>query len=486
MENDGTKYNQPNKISENSTKNSVYRSEKLWIGLRWTSFIIAVLFVGGYVGFVFFGMTFQDSYPATFAKIAAYIHIVPSIGIILLSPLQFFPTIRQNHIIIHKIFGYSVIVFTNIAIIGIIMICIGYAEGGPPAELSGIVIGLYWVFSLWVGWRRIREKNIQAHREWMIRFFTLAYAIIIMRIFIVIFISIFNWTKNVAIGATLPTVWSITIILTEFYLYKTRINYIKNEIVLNGQVFATFNKNYVSVNLINKVRISPNTSVFTFSLPHPCMKLLMLGGNHVLFKCKIGKKTVIRPYSPLNSEVLGIIEFAIKRYEYGKMSKYLHDDLSIGQSIEIKGPIGHYQYKSNEYETVVMIAGGTGITPILSIINTIINNPMDNTKIRLLYSNVDEQDILFVDYFDQIADKYRDRFEVYHTISRVNNQAGTRPYDIGRINKEMLQKYVPLQPNKTTKILICGPHPMNITIMNLLRQLSYPLNSVYCFGLSDR
>ena len=66
----------------------------------------------------------------------------------------------------------------------------------------------------------------------------------------------------------------------------------------------------------------------------------------------------IRPYSPINRGNIGVVEFAIKRYENGLFSKFLHDNLRVGDSVEMKGPIGTYQYIPNKNEHITMIAGG--------------------------------------------------------------------------------------------------------------------------------
>jgi len=65
-----------------------------------------------------------------------------------------------------------------------------------------------------------------------------------------------------------------------------------------------------------------------------------------------------------------------------------------------------------------MIAGGTGITPMIQVIHKIFTNPEDKTNVSLIYSNKTEEDILEKDYLEALQLKYGKRFRVYHTLSK--------------------------------------------------------------------
>ena len=64
-----------------------------------------------------------------------------------------------------------------------------------------------------------------------------------------------------------------------------------------------------------------------------------------------------------------------------------------------------------------MIAGGTGITPMLQIIRAAMKNPLDLTKINLIYANVNEEDILLKKELDELAQTYSTRFAVYYVLN---------------------------------------------------------------------
>ena len=110
----------------------------------------------------------------------------------------------------------------------------------------------------------------------------------------------------------------------------------------------------------------------------------------------------------------GTVAVAVKRYELGKMSKWMHDNLVIGDRIELMGALGNFYYTPNTRPTVGLVAGGTGITPLFTLILGILTNPNDLTKISLVYCS-SEKDILFFEELKELARLHHDKFEVHFT-----------------------------------------------------------------------
>lgn len=167
--------------------------------------------------------------------------------------------------------------------------------------------------------------------------------------------------------------------------------------------------------LIDKKIISHDTRRFTFALPTPDHKLGLPIGQHMtlMYKDSITGKTVQRSYTPVTGdETLGRVSFVIKVYranvhpkfpDGGKLSQYL-DSLQIGDTLDMKGPKGHLTWLCNDNGKftirrvkkplatrnathIGMIAGGTGITPMLQILDAIFRNPNDTTCVKMLYAN---------------------------------------------------------------------------------------------------
>ncbi|KAF7721922.1 hypothetical protein EC973_003935 [Apophysomyces ossiformis] len=116
-----------------------------------------------------------------------------------------------------------------------------------------------------------------------------------------------------------------------------------------------------------------------------------------------------------------------------------------------------------------MIAGGTGITPMLQIVRAIVRNPNDKTKVTLLFGNMTEGDILLREELDQLAEKHPQQFKVYHVLNYPPKEwtQGT-----GYINKDILEQWLP-KPSCDTQILICGPPLMLKAITAATVELGY-------------
>lgn len=99
-----------------------------------------------------------------------------------------------------------------------------------------------------------------------------------------------------------------------------------------------------------------------------------------------------------------------------------------------------------------MIAGGSGITPLLPIIRAALQNKQDPTIISLIYGNTTEADILLKGELDELAMKYSQRFKVYYTLSK---PPATWLGGVGRVSQSMISERLP-PPEYDIKILMCG------------------------------
>lgn len=146
------------------------------------------------------------------------------------------------------------------------------------------------------------------------------------------------------------------------------------------------------------------------------------------------------------------------------MSQYL-DTLTIGDTIDVKGPVGHVHYLGfgkyllsgveHHAKNINLIAGGTGITPCYQIIKATLKNADDKTQINLLYANQTPDDILLREELDAYAAAHPN-FKVWYTVDKAE---GDWPYSVGFINEEMIKNHMaPGAPDAVS--FICGPPPM--------------------------
>jgi len=142
----------------------------------------------------------------------------------------------------------------------------------------------------------------------------------------------------------------------------------------------------------------------------------------------------------------------VKTYEKGNISRYL-SLLSVGQTVRIKGPKGQFNYRPGLSPHIGMIAGGTGITPMLQIIRAILKNSHDHTQVSLIYANVTFDDILLKEELDKLAESQSGKFTVYYVL----NEKPALGWEggVGFVTKDMISRHMP-SPREGIKVLMCG------------------------------
>ncbi|TFK57369.1 NADH-cytochrome b5 reductase [Heliocybe sulcata] len=251
--------------------------------------------------------------------------------------------------------------------------------------------------------------------------------------------------------------------LTAAVIYKVSGTKTERAPVLDPAVWKEFP-------LKEKIIISPNTAIYRFALPHPDDILGLPIGQHIQVQAEINGKDIMRSYTPTSSDDdRGHFDLLIKAYEKGNISRFI-SLLKIGDKVRIKGPRGQFKYSASLTREIGMIAGGTGITPMLQIIRAALKSPLDRTKLSLIYANVTPEDILLKAELDELAAKHPNRFKVYYVL---NNPPAGWTGGVGFVTKEQVKEHLP-PTDSNIKILLCGPPPMMTAMKKHLDELGYP------------
>ena len=185
------------------------------------------------------------------------------------------------------------------------------------------------------------------------------------------------------------------------------------------------------------------------------------------------------------------MELLVKKYPDGPMSTHLHN-MVPGQRLDIKGPISKYPWEPNKHDHVVMIAGGTGITPMWQVANAIFRNPDDKTKVTLVFGNISKDDTLLKQQWDRLENTYPQRFRAFYLLDSppMEWQGGT-----GFVTKELLKTVMP-EPKEgdRLKVFVCGPPGLYKAVSGtktspldqgeltgMLKELGYSKDQVYKF-----
>jgi cytochrome-b5 reductase len=137
---------------------------------------------------------------------------------------------------------------------------------------------------------------------------------------------------------------------------------------------------WTPLKLWSVIQQSPNTKLLRFVFDDPHAAAGMDVASYLLTRAFIGKEkedgsrgVVVRPYTPSHTTI-GYLELVVKGYPEGKMSKHMHS-LKPGDTLDFKGPMLGTPIIQNEFEEIGLIAGGSGITPMLQVAQRALANP---------------------------------------------------------------------------------------------------------------
>jgi len=238
-------------------------------------------------------------------------------------------------------------------------------------------------------------------------------------------------------------------------------------------------KTYRSFPLVEKRVVSHNTRIFRFGLPAGT-SLNLPTGKHLQFKAvtKYHDNAQYRSYTPISDmDAEGYFDLMVKVYENGVFSRHL-DGLSIGDTVDIRGPKGDFLYVAGRYDSITMLAGGTGITPMLQIVKAVLKRPDDKTRVLLLFANVTEDDILLRDELDKWAEERADQFRVVYTVDKPSE---TWTGNTGFITADMIRDAGAAPPSENTMALVCGPGMMCKAMERELTELGFPEEKRHVF-----
>ncbi len=219
-----------------------------------------------------------------------------------------------------------------------------------------------------------------------------------------------------------------------------------------------------SLPVVNKKQETPDAISISFGVPdHLKMDYAYQAGQYLTLRMQIDGEEVRRAYSlcssPLEDEVLTV---AVKKVDGGKMSTWLNERLQIGLSIDVMVPEGRFvpsldAQKSQHY---LLIAGGSGITPMMSILRTVLKAE-PQSRVTLVYANRDPESIIFKSQLDALQQQYVNRLKAHYWVDDTKGMTwsgGLGRLDAGTVKNIFTET---IQENlHEAKIFLCGPAPM--------------------------
>lgn len=181
---------------------------------------------------------------------------------------------------------------------------------------------------------------------------------------------------------------------------------------------------------------------------------------------------VTRAYSISSSpkdSLDGKYVLTIKLVDGGLMSRYIFDTWTVGSNVEVSAPSGNFEYQPlRDAQKVICLAGGSGITPFVSMANAIADGDED-FEMTLLYGSRNYENILFREELEALEQKC-DKIKVVHVLSDKNDK--TKGVEKGFITAELIKKYAP--ENEPYSVFLCGPQQMYEFVDKELEKIGLP------------
>jgi ring-1,2-phenylacetyl-CoA epoxidase subunit PaaE len=248
-----------------------------------------------------------------------------------------------------------------------------------------------------------------------------------------------------------------------------RINFINSEFLL------TFDKNIYMSSFyklsIKEVRRETKDAVSVlFNIPLELKpNYTFIAGQYVTLKLTLDGEEIRRAYSICSSPESGDLRIAIKSVSVGAFSPFANSSLKAGDIIEVGTPEGKFTFEpdASRIKNYAAFTAGSGITPVMSILETVLENEPQSTFV-LVYGNKSPETSIFHEILHELQTKYTGRLFVHHVFSQAKVESAL----FGRIERSTVNfilnnKYKEIQFDK---FYLCGPEGMINTVSAVLKE----------------
>jgi len=192
-------------------------------------------------------------------------------------------------------------------------------------------------------------------------------------------------------------------------------------------------------------------------------------GQSLTMRTNLDGEEVRRTYSLCSSPLDKKWKVAIKKVDGGLFSSFANDKLKEGDLLDVMEPVGKFytDLDPSNKKNYLAFAAGSGITPVISIIKTVLKTEPQST-FTLVYGNRSRSSIIFFEELEGLKNKFIERFSFINVLSRERTET---PINFGRIDIGKLTELEKLiDYKKMDEIFICGPEEMIFCVKNFIEQ----------------
>lgn len=227
-------------------------------------------------------------------------------------------------------------------------------------------------------------------------------------------------------------------------------------------------------------RATADAVVISFEIPENLASdFQFIAGQYINIRIKIDGQLQTRSYSICSSPSENELSIAVKRLSNGICSNYINEKLAIGELVELAAPMGRFKHSPNALaaKQYVAFAAGSGITPIISIIKTVLTQE-PQSSFTLVYGNRNRKSIIFKEELEALKDKFLHRFSVIHILSREKTDADLNFGRIDQSKLEQLSKHH-VHLNQVDTFFLCGPEAMVASIRAALAEQNVDADKIH-------
>jgi uncharacterized protein len=192
-------------------------------------------------------------------------------------------------------------------------------------------------------------------------------------------------------------------------------------------------------------------------------------GQFFTLVADVDGRPVRRAYSASSAPGAARLEVTVKHVEGGRFSTHVHRNLRAGDRLSVRGPSGAFHADPAAHE-VVLVAAGSGVTPMMSMIRTLLADARTSARIALLYSNRTKEEVIFADELLRLEKEHPERLSVTHVLTQ----------ERGRLDAAGVHRWITeLRPSEDARYYLCGPEALMDTVQGVLTELGVPDGRVH-------
>jgi len=209
-------------------------------------------------------------------------------------------------------------------------------------------------------------------------------------------------------------------------------------------------------------------------------RFVFKAGQHLTLRATIHGEEVRRNYSLCTAPADGDWMVTVKRIGGGVFSNWVGNQLRPGDTLDVMPPHGSFttDFSASKARHLVGIAGGSGITPVISLIKTLLREEPES-RFTLLYGNRDSSSVIFLEALAGLKDKHLGRFEIYHFLDAEDQDIELFN---GMLNRERLEEAIAALVPDAAHVdgwFICGPGPMMDAAEGALLERNVPKERIH-------